>query len=531
MNKTNFGFLSACLLASAPFSVFAGTTDSFCFNDSSYPVHRDRVCNLEKWVKNQQVPTQLQRLNTENSASLLLQPEDLAGELLLRQNAGVLEVSKRYQNCKDVYESFRNQAHQTAGTIECKAGPNDFVPSSHYGSGNYCSVSGNIETCYSSKLTLAPDAADISQIQPVANYSGNLVKTTRKNELSYRQGYIPVSNGGITFFVKGTVTDRKQTSLVNQQLWTGSIKSPVNPTPYFELTCVGETRVDPVTISLTYRNANMTQVGFLGGSLISAFDQSQLKKFKQYCTSNVRLSLVNHQDIATGNWSFNFERTGGSYIDELVRFGEQLLKDANYVIAEHNTLQKISTNTNVIKQDILAEVNVNWNNIASTVTVHDFFNAGAIPQRYQGEAYKNILVANTELSVTGDDGQAVPNFALMAQLVEELKGQGISAIGQLFNFSIGYLYDDYFNQKYSDEYLANWDSMIVLSHISGLINDENNDNTIEDLVLRIESLKQSKQEKVQGISAVIEHFLYIVSIADAAEVEKLNELRNKLEKL
>ncbi|NAW88726.1 hypothetical protein, partial [Photobacterium halotolerans] len=331
MKRTNLGLLSVCVLVGSPLSVIAGTTDDFCFNDSIYPVHRDRACNLEKWVKNQQVPTQLRQIDIENSASLLLQPEDLAGDLLLRQNDNFLEVSKRYQNCKDVYESFKNQTNQTAGSIECKTGPNDFVPSSHYGSGNYCSISGNIETCYSPKLTLTPGVADISQIQPVTEYSGNLVKTTRKNELSYRQGYIPVTNGGITFFVKGTVTDRKQTSLVNEQLWSGSVKSPVNPTPYFELACVGETRVDPVAISLTYQDKNMTQVGFIGGAFISAFDKSKFEIFKQKCASNVQLNLVNYHDIATENWSFNFERTGGSYIDELVRFGEQLLIDVKYV--------------------------------------------------------------------------------------------------------------------------------------------------------------------------------------------------------
>lgn len=531
MKRTNFSLLSVCVLVGSPLSVIAGTTDDFCLNDSIYPVHRDRACNLEKWVKNQQVPTQLRQIDIANSASLLLQPEDLVGELLLRQNDSVLEVSKRYQNCKDVYENFRKKTRQTAGTIECKTGPNDFSPSSYYGSGNYCSVSGNTETCYTSKLTLTPGVADISQIQPVAEYSGNLVKTTRKNELSYRQGYIPVTNGGITFFVKGTVTDRKQTSLVNKQLWTGSIDSPVNPTPYFELTCVGESRVDPVTISLTYRDKNMTQVGFLGGALINAFDQSKLNIFKQYCTTNVRLSLVNHQDIAAENWSFNFERTGGNYIDELVRFGEQILNDAIYVIAENNTLLKINLNADAIKQDIQAEITANWQKIAYAVTVQDFFNSGAVPQRYLGDAYKNTYVSETELSIMGPDGQSIPNFSLMAEMAEELKGKGVLGIDSLFNFMIGYLYDDYGNQKYSNEFLANWDSIVALSHISGQINGENNDNTVEDLVQRIESLKESKQEKVQSISSVIEHFLYIASIADAEEIEKLNELRSKLEKL
>lgn len=528
MRKTNLGLIIACTLAGFPLSSLAMTTSDFCLgeNKGTYPVHRDRVCSLERWATNQEVPEKRSVLNAGNS-SIKLTPDDLAGDVLLSLNQDIFIVNKRYQNCKDVYETFKGEIKKTAGTIECTAGNHDLVPSSYYGSGNGCFVKNNIETCTSSKLTLTPGDVDINQVQRKARYSGVLVKTTKKNELSYRQGYIPVSNGGITFFVTGTVTDRRQISFNSENPEKHDFYAPVNPTPYFELSCLSENPVAPASISLVYKDSTMTDIGFDGSDPVSTFTGENFTTFKNRCVDDIELSLVNYQDIATSDWSVTFKRTGSrdAYVNELVRFGAQLLKDAESVIAEYQTFQAIDMNSGSISDQIRAEISVNWETFANSVQVPEFFDPILSLERYQNV---NQSVLESTLNIIDVNGNKMPNFELMKSLVEELKAEHPTlTVGALINPDLEFIYDY--------RLINQWNSIIVLSKINGHITDlelvqEGSDSNLEGIKKSIAQYKATLNAKVTDISAVIQKFLEIAEKADAAEVEKLKDLKDKLSK-
>lgn len=527
MKRTNFGLLSVCVLVGSPLSVIAGTTDGFCLNDSIYPVHRDRVCSLEKWAANQEVPEKRSVLNPENSASLTLTPDDLAGDVLLMLDQGVFAVNRRYQNCKDVYETFNKETKKTAGTIECTAGNHDLVPSSSYGSGNGCSVKNNIEVCISSKLTLNPGDVNINLVQRKARYDGSLVKTTRKNELSYRQGYIPVTNGGITFFVKGTITDRRQISLVNEKIWEDGFYASVNPTPYFELSCLSEKQAKPVTVSLIYKDSTMTEIGFDGSVPVSTFTGERFTTFKSHCVDGIQLSLVNYQDIATSDWSVTFKRTGSqdAYVNELARFGSQLLTDAVSVITEYEIFQSIDTTAGSISDQVRAEISANWKEFAKFVQVKEFFDPKLSLVRYQDI---DELLIESELSKTDGNGYEMPNFELMNLLVDELKAEHSKLeIDTLINPELDFI-------DFSYEGFTNyWNSVIVLSKVAGYHSDlgktqGNTDFNVEEMREHIAQHKSKLQIKVSDITVVVKQFLEIVSAADVEEVKKLNALKKEL---
>ncbi|MEI8634653.1 hypothetical protein P4S72_26710 [Vibrio sp. PP-XX7] len=127
-----------CILSGAAFNTSAFAAD-FCSTDTVYPAHRNILCQLEKWVKGEQLPTTNYTLSSEKTA-VNIPPEELLGDLAVRQNHTTFNVSQRYQNCEDVYTVFSNNTGLHADQVQCKSGDYGFNASSYSISGGYCST-------------------------------------------------------------------------------------------------------------------------------------------------------------------------------------------------------------------------------------------------------------------------------------------------------------------------------------------------------------------------------------------------------
>ncbi|MEI8634652.1 hypothetical protein P4S72_26705 [Vibrio sp. PP-XX7] len=207
------------------------------------------------------------------------------------------------------------------------------------------------------------------------------------------------------------------------------------------MSCVGKDSVPPAKISLVYKDSSMSEIGFSGYTQISSFNEEALNQFKLRCDTEAKFSVVHSSDIANTDWDVKLQSTDGDPVDELANFGQMLLSEANSVLLEHDVLSRLNMQDADLNNQIIAEMNGIWGQIAENVTVEDFFGAGNVPKRYQGK--ESLFVSQTDMNLTntGSLFANVPNFDVLNQLVAE--NPEIGDLDNLFNFDFDYITDDW----------------------------------------------------------------------------------------
>ncbi|KJY78993.1 hypothetical protein TW74_09860 [Vibrio nigripulchritudo] len=495
-------------------------------NSNEYPAHAQWSCSLEDWVNGHTLPTKRKTLSPSQT-SVVLYPEslDLAGDLSVRQNNPEFSVSKKLQNCAAVYEAFNTSTGKFANVISCESGPYQFDKSAYYHRGSHCSVAGNIETCVSNNLTVTPVQADLTYKVPRADYRGELKEIVKKNRISKNLGLVPIRVGDITTFIPAEVTNLTPIPTRVTSTWSGSFKSEVLPSAYYELSCVDNATVPSVNVPLHYKDSNLSKIGVASESGIGGFEPKALDLFLKRCgTSPVRFAVVNSQDLSEPYWRVNLDITGGTeYITELERLADVLVAEANTLIVERQSLDNLLRSSNDMKHQITQEMATIWDTIATTVFVPDFFTAGYIPSEFDDPSMEWTLVMETSLH---DSVNSKPNFEKLNQLAQQT---GVGGIENLFNFDLDYLYDDFGYKKYETVHYAHWEFLVSLAQLTGDISYS--DTNSADLRPIIESMKTTNSRKVLALVNVIEHTLAVARNASSIEREKLKALQAKLAEL
>ncbi|KAB0479111.1 hypothetical protein F7Q91_14285 [Vibrio chagasii] len=505
---------------------FTSAASTCTLSSNEYPAHAQWSCSLDDWVSEHTLPTKRKTLSPSQT-SIVLYPEslDLAGELSVRQSHPEFSVSRKLQNCAAVYEAFNTNTGKFANVISCGSGPYQFDKSTYYHRGSHCSVSGNIETCVSNNLMVTPVQADLTYKVPRADYSGELKEIVKKNRISKNLGLVPIIVGDITTFISAEVTNLTPMPTNVTSKWSGSFKSEVLPSAYYELSCVDNTTVPSVNVPLYYKGSNLSKIGVASDSGIGGFEPNALKTFLIRCgTSPVKFAVVNSQDLSEPHWRVNLDVTGGTeYITELERLADVLVAEANSLIVERQSLENLLRSSNDMKHQITQEMATIWDRIATTVFVPDFFTAGYIPLEFDALSMEWTLVMETSLH---DPVNSRPNFEKLNQLSQQTSVGGIE---NLFNFDFDYLYDESGYKKYETVHYAHWEFLISLAQLTGDISYS--DTNSSDLRSIIESMKTINSRKILALENVIEHTLAVARNARSLDREKLEALQDKLAEL